>query len=247
MVERTVILPDVHLTQDGGVKPYAIVKSFIEQYKPDNIVLLGDFMDCTSVSHWLENKGLHLEGKRMLEEFKTANVELDFLQTHSSRVVYIEGNHENWMEQYIEKHPEIEGLLEIDRNLRLKTRGIQWVPLNRLYKMGKVYLTHGCFTNKHHAAKHLMTFGCCVIYGHTHQHQTHMFNMKMQLPIMAWGIGCLCDHAPYYMKGRPANWINQFGVLETNDKTGRFNFTPVNVTDNQFIYQGKEYKWTSEK
>jgi hypothetical protein len=68
-----------------------------------------------------------------------------------------------------------------------------------------------------------------------------MLNMKMQKPIMAYGLGCLCNHAPEYMKNKPANWLNQFGVME-QDSRGVFNLYPVNITEGQFIYNGKRYK-----
>jgi len=69
-----------------------------------------------------------------------------------------------------------------------------------------------------------------------------MINMRMQEPIMSWGLGCLCGHAPDYGKGRPMNWINQFAVFELDSKTGNFNLTPINIIDNKFIYNGRLYK-----
>tara|TARA_Y100000310_G_scaffold155934_1_gene155373 strand:+ start:366 stop:1010 length:645 start_codon:yes stop_codon:yes gene_type:complete len=208
----------------------------------DEIILLGDFMNCDSLSHWNENKKRTMENKRYIEECEQANEELTYIQACGKKVTYLEGNHENWVEQYIEHKPELEGELELPKKLELKKRKISWHPLNTLYPKGKAYFTHGSYTHKYHTSKHLYTFGCSIIYGHVHQAQSFQLNMKMQEPIMAWSIGCLCSHSPDYLKGRHANWIDGFGVLETNKKTGNFNFYNVNITDGRFIYQGKEWR-----
>jgi predicted phosphodiesterase len=236
MIERTVILPDVHLTDSGYAFPYGLVKKFIKGYKPDEIIILGDFMDNISLSHWIEDKKRPMEGRRYKKECEVANRELDFLQANSKKVVYLEGNHEFWTEMYLDKNPNMCGILEIPIVLDLKERGIRYLHINKLYKKGKIYFTHGCYATKYHANKMLQTYGCCICYGHTHNAQTHMMNMKMQEPIMAYGLGCLCDHAPFYLRNRPANWINQFAVMESDEKG--FNLTPINITRKRFIWGG---------
>ena len=236
---KIIVLPDVHMTTEIP-KEYELVKKFIAEQNPDEIILLGDFMDCSSLSHWNESKSRAMEGQRWNKEVKLANKELDFLQEHTNKITYLEGNHENWVEQYIDKHPEMEGLIEIPKKLKLKKRNITWYKYNTLYQVGNLYFTHGCYTGKYHAAKHLQSFGCNIVYGHAHNTQTAMMNMRMQEPHMAYGLGCLCDHSPEYMHGRPANWINQVCVVYVNDK-GNFNVYPINIIDCTFIWEGKEY------
>lgn len=242
MTHRVLILPDIHLTQDGPAVPYTLVKSFLREYKPHLTIILGDFMECEALSHWLESKRKLLENKRYNKECVVANDELDYIQQYSQEIVYLEGNHENWVEQYVEKRPEVEGLLEIPIRLHLKQRSIKWIPLNKLYRVGKLYFVHGTYINKYHAQKHLVAYGCNICYGHTHTAQTHQLNMQMQEPIMAYGLGCLCDREPQFMRGRPANWINQFAVMDLEEKTGRFNLSPINITRGQFLYAGKRYR-----
>lgn len=102
MIERIVVLPDVHLTESGGAQPYVVAKKLIREMKPHEIILLGDFMDCLSVSHWIDDKRQLLENKRYLQECGMANTELDWLQKQCKEMVYLEGNHENWVVQYKE-------------------------------------------------------------------------------------------------------------------------------------------------
>ena len=240
MIKSAIILPDVHLT-DQVPKDYAAVKPFIKDMRPDEIILLGDFTDISSLSAWDYDKKRKMEGRRLNNEMRCANRELDFLQKYSDKVTYIEGNHEDRITRYLDKNPEMEGLIEIQGRLKLKERGIKWIKLNDLYKVGDMYFTHGMFTNLHNAKKHLQTLGCNVCYGHQHSTQTSMQNMAMQKPFMAYALGTLGDKKPDYLKNKPGNWINQFGIFYWDTKTGHFNLYPVNIIKNKFIWNGKEY------
>jgi predicted phosphodiesterase len=242
MVLRILIIPDVHLEENTYAYPYELVKKFIKIYKPHETILLGDFMDCMSVSHWNEGRPLLVENKRYCEEIGFANKQLDYLQKYSKMITYLEGNHENWVEQYIERFPQLQGGIEIPLRLELEDRRIEWIPLNQLYKVGHMSFTHGIYTNNFHAKKHLETFGGCICYGHTHRSQSHTWKMAMQEPIMAYGLGCLCSHSPHYLKNKPASWIDQFAIMECDHDTGRFNLLPINITNNQFIYDGVVFK-----
>jgi len=242
MIRRALLLPDAHINETVP-KEYQLVKRFIrKQPKWDLTLLMGDYMDISALCHWDMDKRKLMEGRRYKKEVDIANKELDFLQKHSKKIVYLEGNHENFVTRYIEKHPEQEGMIELPENLNLKERGIEWVPMNKLYKIGSCYFTHGLYTNKYHTNKHITTLGCNIVYGHKHSAQSDMMTMKMQKPIMGWALGCLCNKQPHYMKGRPSNWINGFGIFEWNEKSGHFSVFPINIINNKFIWQGKEYK-----
>jgi len=240
MIKRAVILPDVHLT-DSVPTPYLTVKGFIKDFKPHEIILLGDFMDISSLSAWDYDKKRPMEGRRFKKEVNCANRELDFLQKHTEKITYIEGNHEDRVNRYLDKNPEMEGMIEIRENLRLKDRKIKWWKMNKLYKLGDMHFTHGMWTNKYNAQKHLTNLGCNITYGHAHGTQTAMQNMAMQKPYIAYALGCLCGHEPDYLKGRPANWINQFGVMYYDTKNGNFNLYPINIIKNKFVFNGRLY------
>jgi predicted phosphodiesterase len=243
MIKRVVVLPDVHLEQDAHSNVYTLVKKYIQFVRPDEVIILGDFMNCASLSFHDLGKLKNQENKRYSLECEYANNELDFLQRYSKQQTYIEGNHEERVNRWIVQDPQkLSGVVDLPITLCLKQRRIKWKPLNSLYARGKCYFTHGVYINQYHAAKHLQRFGCCLVYGHTHTAQTHQMNMKMQDPIMAYGLGCLCDHEPDYMKGKPANWINQFAELYYDEKSGKFNLDTINITSGQFIREGKVYR-----
>jgi len=249
MLKQAVILPDVHMT-DKLPRDYQVVRRFIKDFKPHKVILLGDFMNVESLSAWDMDKKRLMEGRRYLKEVDLANKELDYLQScvkdKTEGIYYLEGNHEWRVERYLDKNPEMEGLLELPEKLKLKERGIKWFPyLNQVrkpLKIGEMNFLHGLYTNQYHAKKHLMSLGCNICYGHKHESQTAMQNMAMQKVYMAYGLGTLGDKAPDYLKGRPGNWINQFAIFEWDTNTGHFNLYPVNVIKNKFIWNGKLYK-----
>jgi predicted phosphodiesterase len=240
-IERWIIIPDVHLTEDVP-KPYKIVKKIISNNNFDGAIILGDYMDISSLSDWDKDKRKLLENQRYQKEIDCANKELDFIQKYISNTVYIIGNHENRVDRYIEKNPELEGLLEVPKILKLEERKIECVELNQLLKIGHCYFTHGMFTGKNHASQHLMTLGCNIVYGHKHQSQHFMTNMKMQKPIVAYGLGCLCDLNQPYLKGIPPVWINAFAIIDFDKDTGSFNVMPINIIQGVCMYHGKKYK-----
>ncbi len=245
MIKRAIILPDVHI--DEKVSPiYKIVKKLIKDIKIDEIILLGDFADIASLSAWDYDKKRPMEGRRYKKEMTTLNNELDFLQKYSKKITYLEGNHEFRIERYLDKNPEMEGLIELKEQLSLDKRRIKFIKFNKLYKLGKCRFTHGMYTGKYHATKHLQALGCSIVYGHGHRAQSDMMCMKMQDPIMAYGLGCLCDKQPDYLKNRPSNWINQFAIYEWSDKTGDFNIYPVNIINKQFRWNNKTYSLLSK-
>ena len=240
MIKKVIILPDVHMT-DICPKDYLPVKKFIKQFKPDEIILLGDFMDVSSLSAWDYDKKRLMEGKRFKKELDRSNKELDFLQQYTKKIIYLEGNHEDRINRYLDKNPEMEGLIEVEEHLELRSRKIKFIKMNDLYKLGDMYFTHGMYTNLHHARKHLQTLGCNICYGHQHSTQTAMQNMAMQKPYMAYALGTLGDKKPDYLKNRPGNWINQFGIFYWNESNGHFNLYPVNVIKGKFLWNGKSY------
>ena len=115
------------------------------------------------------------------------------------------------------------------------------VQMNDFFKLGNMRFTHGMWTSKYHANKHLQEIGKNVCYGHTHKTQTQFQNQALAEPIMAYGLGTLGDKSPGYMRNRPSNWINQFAVFYHEPKTGKFNLYPINIIKGEFIWNGKIY------
>jgi len=241
MIKKLLVLPDVHLT-DQVPKVYSVVKKFVKDFQPHETILLGDFMDVSALSAWDFDKRQNMEGRRFKKEISCADREIKFLEKHSKKITYICGNHEYRVDRYLEKNPEMQGLIEIPILLSLKNRSINWVTVDEIYSKGHLNFIHGWYVTKYHAAKHLDVIGDCVVYGHTHLPQNYSKNLALHKEIMAYGLGCLCDKAPEYMHGRFANWINNFAVVYYDTVVGNFNLYEINIIDKSFMWNGKKYK-----
>ena len=152
MLERIVVLPDVHLTTKIP-KEYELAKKFIKDYKPTEIIILGDFMEVSSLSSYDLSKRRKIEGQRFEKEIEVAKREIEILSDLCTTITYLEGNHENRVERYLDDHPELESMLELPKRLELAKNSVQWHKMNKLVKRGKLYFTHGVYYGKYFAKK----------------------------------------------------------------------------------------------
>jgi len=241
-MKKAILLPDIHHPKHNkGL--FACILKVIKYSEPDLIVLMGDQLNMDALCHWNENKRLHLEGKRIKSEYD--NFERDILTPlarFNKKIIWLTGNHEHWAYKYIEKHPEMEGFIEPEICLKLEERGIEVVPYNEIYKLGKLAIIHGFYTNVYHTRKHVLAFEKSVCYGHVHTFQVHT---KINLPDnkdfhSAISLPCLCDVNPDYMNGLPNAWVNGFGFVYTFDD-GTFNLVSVVVSRGKFVFNGLVY------
>lgn len=213
--------------------------------QPDYFVFGGDNMDMDSVNHWEIDKGNKrgMEGKRLRKSYDTFQTEiLDEIEKvlpDYCRKIYMYGNHEEFIERYIDKIPELEGFAEIERNLNLKEWEI--IPYRQTVKVGKIYFHHGEYTGIHHANKMVQTFGRNIVYGHCHTFQVHTSVTPIDSQAhSAYSMPCACDINPGYMKNRPSAWVNGFGSFYIHpDKN--FNIFPIISSNGHFVFQGEYY------
>jgi hypothetical protein len=242
------VFPDIHHPYHDRGCMNAIFE-WLEDYGKElsGVVLLGDQMDMDAVSHWLEGKVRVLEGKRIKKAYQEFDAEIltpieRTLSKKCKEKIYFIGNHEDWIEQAIDKNPQGEGYWEIDENLDLVSRGWKIIELNKTYKIGKLLFCHGLYTNQYHARKMVDTFGHSVIYGHTHDIQEHTKITPVDVNDVhkAKSIGCLCDLNPSYGKHRPNKWAHAFSIIYFFPD-GQFNEYAVNIVNGKFCWNNKIY------
>lgn len=219
---------------------------FVSDFQPDYFVFGGDNMDFEVISHWIGDKRRPVEGKRLRRDYRGFNDNIlkplmDALPQNCEKT-YLFGNHEDWVEQYIDSHPELEGFLEIENNLDLDDWEV--IPYSKSKEIGKLHFIHGEYVNLHNAYKTAQVYGRNIIYGHGHSFQAHTLThpldadayMGMQLP-------CACVLNPHYRLNKPNAWVNGFGAFYMQPN-GMFNLFPVlSQQDGSFVAPtGKEYK-----
>lgn len=243
---RILYKADIHLEAGEDLKkPYLLVKEFAKWFKPDLTIDGGDLFEFEYISSFSKEKLKKLEGKRFRLDYDLGNREMDFWQKYSKEYVQIEGNHERRIVWLLDKDPRFEGLVELPENLRFKERGIKFYPMDgKVFKVGKLAFVHGYWANKYAARRHLERYKSNIVFGHTHKFSTASDALPlMETEIQAWGIGCLGDKEPDWKNGEPTGWQNGFAVIYVDEKNGRFNVYPINITKyNEFIWEGKIWK-----
>lgn len=163
--------------------------------------------------------------------------------------VWIEGNHDNWETQFVEEHPEFQGLIDRVRSLRLRERGWKVVPLGHAHKLGKLNIVHGeiltagAMPGIYPAKKAVELYAGNVLAGHTHAPQSFTRVSPVESrdnKWCGWIAPALCNLNPIYLRNRPTAWLNGFTIIELR-QDGYFNLFPIIVTRGKFTYGGKQY------
>ncbi len=246
---KWVVLPDLQWPYHDYMSVNAVLQYVSENYW-DGLLQLGDFMDWDFISRWTKDNARRIEGQRFLKEYEGANKFLDSLQSAArnknkdAQIVIIEGNHDNRVEQVIDKSPNLEGMIEMEKNLHFDERKITYWKYwthRKPYKIGKALFIHGQYTNDAHAKKHALNYNHNLFYGHTHDHQLYSKTI-MGKTIQAESLGTLSRYDLSYMGHKPSNWSQCFATFYFHPN-GTFNHYVTNIINHVFTApNGVEYK-----
>lgn len=244
---RFIAIPDCHVPYEDKRAVRTMLK-VLEWYKPETVIILGDFLDCAPVSHWLKDRSKTKEGLRLKDDFAAGNKLLDKITTGVKHLVYLDGNHENWIVDAIDRQPELDGLINLNVGLQFEQRRAKGLKITHLdygkcFQLGKLWFTHGTYTGVSHAKKHVESYGRSIVYGHLHDVQMHIKVSPIDIEDKHLGLslGCLADKNPNFMENRPNNWVHAVGVgLSRSD--GSFSIDPVLICNGVASYGGRTFK-----
>lgn len=242
MSERKIVaLFDTHVPFNIPLDP---VFEFIADFKPAEIILGGDMADWTAVSTWVVDQSRALDGgtiKQNYTELEKAVLKPVQKAAPGAKIIFIVGNHEDWLRKATMADPNLRGFVELENNL---SKDIQIIPLNQAHKIGpNLVLIHGIYTNYYHARKTVEAFHVSTIYGHVHTFQAHTLVSPIDSSkyYMGQSIGCLSTLNPDYMKNKPNAWMNGFCYIHLN-ADGSFHHIPVVIVKGKFYANGRRYK-----
>jgi predicted phosphodiesterase len=240
--KKIAVFPDMHCPYEDK-RAFEVAMKIVSWYRPDEIIILGDFLDCGPVSHWNRKNLRERNGMSMAADFAVANKYLDQMQAICPNLTYIRGNHEKWLDDAMDEAPELAGLLDLDINLKFKERKVRDIPFNGIYTLGYLSFTHGIYTNSHHALTHVQKFGRSIVYGHLHDVQMaiSVSPVDVEDKHMGLSLGCLAAINPRFMKNRPSNWQHCIGIGMIRPDGG-FNIDPVIISRGAASYAGKTFK-----
>ena len=224
------------------------VMKFAIDYKPDVFILGGDQLNCGPVSRWHK-------GKPRLDHDFNLKAEMDLLwnevivpvenSCESSEKVWIYGNHEQWIELWLDEQPAAEGLVEPHNYYELEKMGWQIFDQGEMYKLGKLHFLHGDFLSGNSntaASRAAALYRRNIRIGHFHTEATATdktpidtkdFHTCKIVPAMS-------RRGPSYQKNAPDNFMQGFLVGEVYDN-GDFQDHVVVINKDRFRWNGKLY------
>lgn len=222
---------------------------FVEDFKPDTLLLVGDQLEVGSISRHNQGKPRLVEGMRLTDDMDALNKyilsptdNMPFLKKR----LWFKGNHENRVDRYLDENPSCENLIEPEVYLNLAKRGWTLVDEEVPYAIGKLHFVHGhsLFVNgggTNPAAKLAYYYRRNIRAGHLHTYAVatdvtpadrHDYHTAIIVPAMSAA-------TPDYMKNRPSNF--QQGFLYGYVKPNYFNDYVINIHNGRFIAEGREY------
>ena len=199
-IKRGIALGDIHYPEQDN-SSLEIVFSFMKDFNPDYVLLMGDQMDMDCISFYNKGKPKLTEGKRIKYDYmgfqRKVLDRIDSIVNDDCKKYFFIGNHEYRTTRLIEESPQYEGLIEPDVNLKLDDYII--VPFNECRNIGEMYFMHGMYWNKYHSEKTCRIYGKHIFTWHVHTNQVFtMYSPINRFPRQGVSVGCLCNKNPDY-------------------------------------------------
>lgn len=167
-LQKILLIPDSHHPLHNRAA-WELMMRVAERWRPDIILLLGDFLDFESLSMHAKSD-LDGEGSA-LKETEEANASLDRLDALGAKTkILVSGNHEHRLKRVIARMaPALDGAVSVPGLLRLAERGWEWVDYQEVRTLGQLNITHdtGSAGMYAHVSAQLKIGGNVAI-GHAH-------------------------------------------------------------------------------
>lgn len=240
-IERIGLIPDVHIPAEDPIA-FDLAIQGLTEFQPDTLVILGDFGDFESMSSHGKNPA---RMDHLCDEIAAVNRGLDRIQAiGAKRIIYCFGNHEHRVARYVaQRAPELYGELDLVKRLRLRERGIEFVPYGDFTRIGKLIVTHDVDHAGSNAAQRSRDeFNGNVAIGHCH-------NANISYRGDVYGdshVGFACgwlgsrESITYQKKGKVArNWQHGFGIAYVERDTGNCHVHFVPILGGRCVIEGQ--------
>lgn len=240
--ERIIFLPDIHVPyEDEDALGTAL--AFIRHFKPNYIFILGDLLDCYSLSRFDKDPARLLQ---LPDEIKKGKQVLKAIRhvAPKAKITYVRGNHELRITKYLWRHAaELSTLpaLALPILLGFKELGIKYIENGSLNFKG-LMIKHGKVTRSksgYSGYGEMERSGISGVSGHTHRlGQIYKSNLG---GMFTWvEAGCLCNLYPEYLEGEPEDWQHglAYGYFEPG-RGNRFLVHTLPIIKRKVVFGGK--------
>lgn len=222
------------------------VYELLDTHQFEGLILLGDFLDCNTLSSHDKGKFTAIPGLTLDQEYAEGKVvlkELLSLLPNNAAKVFMYGNHEDRYNRFVAD------MQNAKTPPKSPTEGLDLYGLDftvvESYAAGYITLgqhldlLHGIYYNTHCAKAHIDRLRGSVVFAHTHRIQSYIEGRTGGFNI-GWGGNVNHRAFNYADRGTKASWQNGFAVA-TIDERGCYYLQQVVATDSRFVYGGKQY------
>jgi hypothetical protein len=141
VTKKILFVPDAH-HPFVDTKVWSLLLRVCRGWKPDRVVILGDFADCYAVSFFPKDPSRACSLDFELQKTKAALRELR-AAADNAQMDYIFGNHEHRFERYIaDKAPALCGMVSLEDALGFSEMKISKTQYKQSLQIGKLRITH---------------------------------------------------------------------------------------------------------
>ncbi len=239
-MKRILLVPDAHHPYHDR-RAWATMLAAGRAFKPDWIVILGDFGDFYCISDHRRDPRRNALLRREVQGILRGLDDLDALGAR--RKDYILGNHEDRLERYlIDRAPELFDVVNVPDLLELGRRGWNVIPYRDHLQVGKAYFTHDVGSagrRAHEGAADAYQANAGI--GHTHRAAiTYVGNQRGSAHFGAM-FGWLGDarKAEYLHRAKRArDWCHAFGLAYLEPQ-GRIHVQLVPIIAGTALVEGQ--------
>jgi predicted phosphodiesterase len=219
---------------------------FIDDFKPDVIILGGDILDCGAISHHNTKKPGRTDGLRLLADARECRTHLlkPLEDSGAKKLIYITGNHEDWLNDVVDEMPGLDGLLDLKPLLELTDPRWQVIGQGGHVNLGKLTFIHGDqLSGGDHVAKAAVTaYERNIRFGHHHTYQVYTKTSALDIKEGRTGIAipCLCSKDPKYGEGKANRWVQGFNYGYVFQDGAFADYTPL-IINGRMVANGTVY------
>lgn len=243
--QKTVALNDLHVPYFDK-KIFELILSFLKDYQPDEVFLLGDIIDFWMISKFRKDPS---RVNTIQKDLDTTRELLRRIRVtlQNAKITFLYGNHEARLKNFIfDKAPQLSNIksLHLPFLLGLDELAIKHIDAPEGFiKRGDIVFTHGTVVSQDSAMtarRMLKRFGISVMHGHSHRggstYTTNLLGIRA-----AWENFCLCKMDLCYEWGyQIANWQQGFSTIDFIKN--RFYVQQIPITKKKFVFGGRLYE-----
>lgn len=227
--ERTAFISDLHCPFQSKAAVTAACKA-IRDYKPNCLMIAGDFFDCHSISDHDRSPDRIPFLQDEFDASRPTIAEIDDAAGDAS-VLWIDGNHEYRLRRLLHKNPGLFNLrsLEIPIAADLPKRWLYHPNQTRL-KLGPLSALHGDLRARGNSVQHpgygmLKKLRTSCIFGHLHRFQSYYERTADGSIRGGFANACLCDIEQADWITSP-DWQEGFSTIDFDWSRSIFSVTP---------------------